>query len=157
MAISTQTPILAWRRIYTSVANLLPYVTFTFDALKRFIAQQTPGLPGGPDLQVVAFGILTDAETIIADAACKLYGLVLVKQGDATATFSKLTNSATASSDASSELRFWSAVVGDQQVFTWPAGLPFSAGITMQGNTSANGGTSSGANGCSGFAVIGAA
>jgi hypothetical protein len=151
MAISVQTSVLAWQRIANYARNNKPYVQFTADALKRWLTQQG----GNPDLQVVPFGLLSDAETVIADAACKLYGLVLVKQGAATATFSKLTDSATTSSDASSELRFWSNAVGRQDVFTWPAGLSFANGITMQGNTTANGGTTSGADACLGFAVIG--
>lgn len=153
MAISTQAAVLAWQRIANSTRNHRPFIWQQLQQLKTWLTQQG----GNPNLQVVPFATLTDAETVIADAACKLYGLVLIKQGDATATFSKATDSATASSDASSELRFWSATAGDEQVFVWPAGLPFANGITMQGNTTANGGTSSGANGCAGFAIIGAA
>ena len=153
MAISTQDGILAWRRIINQCFVAKPFVRFTLLALKQWLAQHG----GNPDLQVVAFGLLDDTEKIIADAACKLYALVLYKQGAATATFSKATDSATTSSDASSELRFWSNAVGQQQVFTWPSGLSFANGITMQGNTTANGGTTSGANACTGFAVIGAA
>jgi len=151
MAISVQDGVLAWRRISNSVLNLAPFVSFIFTALKTWLAQHG----GNPDLQIVPFASLSDSETVIADAACKLYGLVLVKQGAATATFSKLTDSASASSDASSELRFWSNAVGQEQAFVWPTGLNFANGITMQGNTTANGGTTSGADACLGFCVIG--
>jgi hypothetical protein len=153
MALSTQDPVLAWRRINNSWLNLRPFISFTLLSLKRWLAQQG----GNPNLQIVPFGLLSDAETVIADVACKLYGLVLVKQGAATATFSKCTDSATTSSDASSELRFWSNAVGQEDAFTWPAGLAFANGITMQGNTTANGGTTSGANACVGFAIVGGA
>lgn len=152
MAISTQDGILAWRSVWGLTNSTKPFVKFILRALYTWLAQHG----GNPDLQVVRFGLLSDAETIIADAACKLYGLVLIKQGAATATFSKATDSATTSSDASSELRFWSNAVGQQQAFVWPQGLPFANGITMQGNTTANGGTTSGANACLGYAVIGA-
>lgn len=158
MAISTQDAQIALRRVFNGQmgtgVGLKPHVRWTIEALKRQLAQMTGGII--PDLQVVAFGLLSDSETIIADAACKLYGLVLVKAGAATATFSKLTDSATTSSDAASELRFWSNAVGQQQAFIWAEGLPFANGITMQGNTTANGGTTSGANACSGFCIIGA-
>jgi len=151
MAITTQDPILAWQRIANSVRNLKPYIQSELNAVKSYLVQQG----GNPKLLVVPFSILSDSETVISDVACKLYGVVLVKQGAATATFSKLTDSATTSSDASSELRFWSNAVGQEQIATWAQGLPFASGITMQGNTTANGGTTSGANACLGFCIIG--
>jgi hypothetical protein len=67
---------------------------------------------GNPKLQLVAFAELTDTETIVADVAAKLYALFL-KKDTATATFSKVTDHATTSSDAASELRFKSARIGD--------------------------------------------
>lgn len=155
MALSTQDALIALRRVSNQVTGYKPHVRWILDQLRHQIGTMTGGAI--PDLQVVAFGLLSDAETVIADVACKLYGVVLVKQGAATATFSKLTDSATTSSDAASELRFWSNAVSQQQAFLYPEGLPFANGITMQGNTTANGGTTSGANACLGFCVIGAA
>lgn len=154
MALSTQDGILAWRRIWNLALSQKPFVKFVLKALYTWLAQHG----GNPDLQVVAFGSLSDSETVIANAACKLYGVVLVKGTGATATFSKMTDSATTSSDAASELRFWSNVASEQQVFVWPSGLAFANGITMQGNTTANGGTTSvSTDACSGYAIIGAA
>lgn len=152
MAISTQDSLLVWRKVAGVGYSLKPYVQWALTQLKRWHSQ----FLGNPDLQLVQFSSLSDSETVIADAACKLYALVLQKAATATATFSKLTNSATTSSDASSELRFWSNSASQQDVFTWPNGLAFATGITMQGNTTANGGTSSGTDACSGFCIIGA-
>lgn len=154
MAIAPVTSINAWQRIANYARNNKPYVQFVADALKRWLTQQG----GNPDLQVVPFGPLSAAETVIADAPCRLYALFLSKQGDGTPTFTKLTNSDTASSDAASQLRFWSNAIGQTDLFVWPHGLEFTgvdSGITMQGNTTADGGTTSGANACLGFAVIG--
>lgn len=153
MALSLQDSLLVWRKAAGAALSLKPFIKFSLDSLKRWHAQ----FLGNPDLQFVPFAALSDAETVIADVPCKLYALVLVKAGAATATFSKATDSATTSSDASSELRFWANAVGQQDCFVWPNGLAFANGITMQGNTTANGGTTSGANACSGFAIIGAA
>ena len=134
-------------------SSLSPATNGTLRWLFSYLAQFNGSL--APELQVKPFARLSDSETIIADVACKLYCVTLVK-ATTTATFSKLTDSATTSSDAASELRFWSARIGDE-CHIWPSGLAFANGITMQGNTTANGGTSSGADGCTGFCIVGAA
>lgn len=152
MAIALQDPVLAWRRVTNAVQSFKPSTQLLLKAAKSWLVQQG----SNPDLQFVPFGLLDDTETIVADAACKLYALVLKKANTATATFSKATDSATTSSDASSELRIWQNVAKSEVVLFANTGIAFANGITMQGNTTAGGGTSSGANAASGFALIGA-
>jgi len=150
MSIAAQDPVLAWRRITNYTLSLKPQIQLLLQSLKTFLAQQG----GNPDLEVVPFDNLSSTEVVIANAACKLYALVLNKV-TATATFTKATDSATTSSDASSEIRVWSTIAGNQHALIYPSGQPFANGITMQGNTTAGGGTGSGADGCEGFAIIG--
>jgi hypothetical protein len=112
-----------------------------------------------PDLQFVPFVALSDSETIIADAACRIYVTFMsVPSTSDAVTYVKQTDHATASSDAASENRFEFGGSGAQQdVVIWPNGQPMGTGVTMQGNTTANGGTASdAADGCSGFVIVGA-
>lgn len=111
---------------------------------------------GNPNLQIKEFAALSSTEVVIADAACKLYGLVL-RKATATATYTKLTDSATTSSDADSEFRIKQAGVDQTMALMFPDGVPFASGITMQGNTAPSTGTGSAADGGNGFAILGAA
>jgi hypothetical protein len=111
------------------------------------------------DLQFVAFSALDDSETVIADAACKVYATYMRKgSGSTVTTFVKETDSATTSSDASSEFRFELAEVGAQEeIVIYFDGAAMASGVTMQGNTTANGGTAAVAvDAVSGFVIIGA-
>lgn len=157
-AIAPQDFQLAWRRVGNfanggSTANpgLKSYVVQALAALKSFLATQ--GSPILPDLQVVPFDELSDTDVVIAGAACKLYALVLIKD-TATATFSKLTDHASASSDADADIVV-SQNAADQVALVYPSGRAFASGITSQGNTTASGGTGSASNGARGFAIIG--
>ena len=157
-AIAPQDFQLAWRRVgnfanggSTSNPGLKSYIVQALQALKSFLATQ--GSPILPDLQVVPFDELSDTDVVIAGAACKLYALVLIKD-TATATFSKLTDSATASSDADADIVV-SQNAADQTVLVYPSGRAFANGITAQGNTAASTGTGSASNGAKGFAIIG--
>lgn len=152
MSLSTQDFTLAWRRVGNYFPTLKPTIVQALQELKSSMA----GLPVLPDLQVVPFDHLSSSEVVIANVACKLYAIVLLKES-ATATFSKLTDSATTSSDADSEFRFWQNAAGDQYILADPTGIAFANGITAQGNTTASGGTGSSTDGATGFALIGAA
>lgn len=153
MSISVQDPVLAWRRVRNAVQSFKPSTQLVLQAIKSWLVQQG----GNPDLQFVPFASLSDSETVIADAAHKLYVLVLKKANTATATFSKYTDNATTSSDASSDLRILQNVAKSEVVLFANTGIAMANGGTMQGNTTAGGGTSSGADASSGFALIGAA
>ncbi len=153
MALSTQSAVLAKRRAGNWVSGFGK--PFTQGALKWFWSWISQ-FAGNPDLQIKEFAALSDVEVVIADVACKLYALILAK-ATATATYTKATDSATTSSDASSEIRIKQAGAATETVLFYPQGLPMASGITMQGNTTAGGGTGSAADGANGFAIVGAA
>lgn len=153
MAIATQDPVLAWRRVRNAVLSFKPSTQLLLMAFKSWLIQQG----NNPDLQFVPFAALAATETVVADAACTLYALVLRKANTATVTYSKLTDSATTSSDADSEVRIPQNVAKSEAVLIFNTGFALASGATMQGNTTPSGGTSSGANAADGFALIGAA
>ena len=148
-AIATVDPVLAWRQIANMLHSFTPDSQAAMKALKSYLVQHG----GNPKLQVIAFDELSDTDVVIADASSKLFALVL-KKDSTTATFTKATNHASASSDTAADIVVKTAHVGEV-VLTFPKGEPFATGITMQGNTTADGGTGSASNGCKGFAVIG--
>jgi hypothetical protein len=149
MAIATQDPVLAWRRLATLALSFSPSTQAALAALKSYLVQQG----GNPKLQIVVFDELSDTDVVIADAACTLYGIVLHKD-TTTKTYSKFTNNASTGSDATADMAIMSSVIGDHAI-TFPKGEAWSTGITAQGTTTVNGGTGSGTNGCKGFAIIG--
>jgi hypothetical protein len=149
--ISVQDPVLAWRRIANYMHSFSPDSQAILKALKSYLVQHG----SNPDLEVVPFDELSDTDVVIADAASKLFAIVL-KKDTTTATFTKATNHASASSDTAADIVIKSATVGEH-VLVYPRGEAFATGITMQGNTTADAGTGSGTNGCKGFAIIGAA
>jgi len=151
MSIAVQDPVLTWRRVANACHSFKPSTQLILKAVKSWLVQQG----NNPDLLFVPFGSLDDTETVVAAEAHKLYVLVLKKANTATATFSKYTDSATTSSDASSELRILQNVAKSEVVLFYNTGLALANGGTMQGNTTAGGGTTSGANAASGFALIG--
>jgi hypothetical protein len=153
MAISTQDPVLAWRRVANAMHSLKPSTQLVLRAIKSWLVQQG----SNPDLQFVPFDYLSASETVIADAAHKVYVLVLQKHNTATATFSKYTDSATTSSDDSADLVIKQNVAKSEAVLFFNTGLAMANGGTMQGNTTASGGTSSGADAANGFVLLGAA
>jgi hypothetical protein len=157
MAVSAQEPVLAWRRVSNALHSFKPSTQLVLMAFKSWLAQQGPSAPGGPDLQFSPFDSLSDAETVLitAGGTGTLYALVLKKANTATVTFSKLTDHASTSSDAASDVRIPQNVAKDEAVVIWSKGYALANGATMQGNTTANGGTSSGSDAASGFALIG--
>jgi hypothetical protein len=154
MALSLQSAVLAKRRALNWV-TAIGGKPFSQGAMKWFWSFQAQFL-GSPDMQIVEFAALSSSEVVIADAACKLYALVLYK-ATATATYTKATDSATTSSDADSEIRIKQAGAATEAVLIFPQGLAMASGITMQGNTAPSTGTGSGADGGNGFAIVGAA
>lgn len=154
MALSLQSAVLAKRRALNWV-TAIGQKPFSQGAMKWFWSFQAQFL-GSPDMQIVEFAALSSTEVVIADAACRLYGLVLYK-ATATATYTKATDSATTSSDADSEIRVKQAGAATEAVLIFPQGLAMANGITMQGNTTPSGGTGSAADGGNGFAILGAA
>jgi hypothetical protein len=125
-------------------------------ALKAFFSYWAQH-KNNPNLQFVAISGLTAAETVIADAACKVHALFLASPAGATnASFCKMTDHASTQSDDSSEWVTKIAATATECLISYD-GLAFANGVTMQGNTTASGGTTSAAGDvCTGFAIIGA-
>ena len=116
-------------------------------------------LENNPDLVLLPFGELSDTESgnsIFSDSACKLYAIYLRKD-TATASFSKFADSATISIDASAnDFAVRLSRIGDFFV-TFPGGSAMANGLVAQGNTTANGGTSSASDGAKGWVILNAA
>jgi hypothetical protein len=151
MSISVQASVLAWRRVSNYVQNADPEVQLQLKAFKEWLCQHK----GNPDLEFIPFDELSDTDVVLADAAATLYCAVFIKD-TATATFSKLTDHDSASSDTAADVVVKGAAIG-AQVLTWGSGLALATGLTAQGNTTADGGTGSGTNGAKGFVLIAAA
>lgn len=150
MAISPQDFTQAWRRVGNAMPGLKASIQMILTDVKSWFAQNTTL----PDLQVVAFTALTSTDQVIANAACKLYVIVMIKL-TATATFTKGTDHATTcSTDGTQGFSVKLAAIG-QSIIVWPHGEPMAAGFTMQGSTTGTGSTGSGANGASGFVILG--
>lgn len=150
MALSTQDPVLARRRFFH--AFTLDASTYQMAiAFFSWLMQQG----GRPDLQVKEITALSGTDQVIADAACKLYALIL-KKTTATASYSKGTDHATTcSTDGTQDFSLKMADVNSHDMF-WPKGRACAAGWTMQGNTTGTGNTTSGANGAAGVCLLGA-
>jgi hypothetical protein len=152
MALSTQDPILAKRRFFHAVA-LDAAVQAIAVAFFSWINQQG----GKPDLQVKEFDNLTNTDTVIADAACKVYAIVL-KKGTTTAAFFKGTDHAsTGATDGTQQISLRQNSV-KVDILVFPKGLPMAAGLTLRSNTTGTGNTTSAAgDGASGVVLLGAA
>ncbi len=153
MAISLSAGVLVKQRALAETRK--PHVQGSLKWLFSYLAQHF----GNPNLQIVFFSGLADSEVVIADAACKIYATYIrVPSTSVAATYVKQTDHATTSSDASSEYRYKIGGAGAQEeIFVAHRGLSMASGITMQGNTTANGGTASNAvDQASGFVIIGA-
>lgn len=154
MAISTQAGVKAWRRVFNWAGGQSDFpavIALQLKAFKSFLSQQG----GLPDLEFVPFAALSSTDVVIADAACKVYAIVTTK-ATATASWFKLTDHATTGSDTAPEIGTKHAYIGTQ-IQLFPKGLAMANGVTLQGVTTADGGTGSSTDGMSGFVLIGAA
>lgn len=114
-----------------------------------------------PDLQFVAFQLANAADTVIADAACRLYFLVAIKPaGSTTNAWVKGSNSASAAAAAGDVVlpMIGTGGGGKAQTLVFPDGLPLSSGLTIASHTTVNGSTRSADADCAyGFAIVGGA
>jgi hypothetical protein len=153
MSLSLQDPILAKRRLFHApVVSEQASLWQLSMAFFSWLMQQG----GRPDMQVVEHDALSSTDVVIADAACNLLAWLMTK-ATATATFSKATDNATTGSDAASDLRVWLSGVDNVVGLFYPKGQPFANGITLQGTTTADGGTGSGDDGATGVVLLKAA
>jgi type II secretory pathway pseudopilin PulG len=124
-------------------------------ALRKYLNDQLRN----PDLQFVPFQLSATADTVIADAPCKLYFLAVTKPSASTTNaWVKGSNSATATAGAGDIAipMVGTGGGGKTQQLCFPAGLPLSNGLTIASHTTVNGTTRSSAGDCSsGFAIIG--
>lgn len=113
-----------------------------------------------PDLQFVPFALANAADTVIADAAGKLYALVAIKPAASTTNaWIKGSNHATVAAAAGDVVipMIGTGGGGKAQMLCFPDGLPLGTGLTIQSHTAVNGNTASADADCStGFAIIGA-
>jgi hypothetical protein len=153
MAISVQSQVLAYQRAgqWITGQSERSSTKLIFQALKSYISQ----FQGDIDLQVVPFDNLTDTDTVLADAACKLYALVLRKV-TATAAYFKGSDHATTSSATAPEIELRQNTADKEDLLLFPDGLPLANGLTVSSNTTSDGNTTSAAgDGAKGFALIG--
>jgi hypothetical protein len=89
---------------------------------------------GSPNLQFVNFTQLTSASTVIADAACKVYGVFVSRPSTSTQSgYLKLTDdetTATASGPNFAQFKVPAAVTVND-LYTWPDGFSLAAGLAI--------------------------
>lgn len=151
MSLSLQDIVLARRRFYNAVTVDTP-TRLMATAFFSWLAQQG----GHPDLQVKEFDYLTGTDTVIADAACSLYAIVLAKATTTTAYF-KGSDSASASSSTAPEVELRQTTV-KTDLLLFPRKLPMANGFTISSDTTSDGNTGSSAgDGAAGVVLLGAA
>lgn len=126
MALSNENANLVWQKAKIALDSLgAPgHIRDTVAALKAYLSQ----VKRNPDLTFVAISDLT-ADVVAADAACKVYGIVLKKQATATDAFYKLfDDAATDSSAEDAVLGIRLVDSGDWVVITYPRGLAMANG-----------------------------
>ena len=111
----------------------------TLSALFQELAQKQQN----PDLQVVEAVANGATDAVVADVACKLYGVFL--KGGATARAVTWADHATSANTPTTTLPVG---VSEQVAYVYPAGQAYANGLTFD---------EAGAGGASGFFIIGAA
>jgi hypothetical protein len=153
MALSTENSNLVWQKANVALVNATPFAQNAFRALKLRLA--TVG--GNKDLQFVP---ITDlgVDAIIADAACRVYGIYLKKGATATGAFFKAADHATSAGTTASDIVMELNEASKEIVLTYPSGWAQGTGFTVGSDTTADGNTASTAgDGPSGFVILGAA
>lgn len=152
MPLSLVDPVLAKQRFFNQMA-LSPAVYELSVALFKWLMQQG----ARPDLQVVEFDHLTNTDTVIADAACKIRAIVLRKTTATTAWFKATDHNTTGATNGSQTISHRLDAIG-VSLLAYPAGLAMATGFTLRSNTTATGATDSGAgDGAAGVVLLSAA
>lgn len=160
MALSTQDINLVKRKVFNYLKGGTRGDVFAFqvfDQLFRYFSQHG----ANPDLQVVFFDNL-GADAVVADAACKVYGIYIKKGATGTDSYYKLfDDAATDSSADDAKLALGLLTASERQSWANINGLAFAAGVVHGCFTAIAGaaGTtaSTSGDGASGFIIIGAA
>lgn len=151
MSISTQASVLAWPKAIGR-RDRKPFTNLALKALKEYLV----GYKGNPDLQVVEFDDL-GADSVVADAACTVYAIVLKKQATATGAFFKAADHATSAGTTASDLVQELNAASQEVVLAYPTGWAQGTGFTVGSDTTADGNTAStSGDGPDGFVIIGA-
>lgn len=153
MALSTQSAVLAKRRALNYQFRK-PFSRRIVKVLFETLAQHK----GNPDLQIVEFDNLAAQDTVIADAACKVYGIVLTKDTATAAYFKGADHATTAPTTGGGEIMQELNAANDEVVLAYPDGFALGSGLTVTSHTSAGGATESSAgDGPRGFVILGGA
>lgn len=116
---------------------------------------------GNPDMQFVPLDYTGNADQVIADVACKLYAIYLVKPtASTTAAWVKISDHATVAAASGDVVIPFVGTGGGGQAHcvVFPDGLKLATGATTASHTAVDGNTDSAdADSCAGFAIVGAA
>lgn len=157
MSLSLVDFVLAKRRYFNATSGTIGDAAAHQFAVAFFswLAQQG----GTPNLQVVEFGPLIGTTTVIADAPCKVYAILLKKATTTAASF-KGTDHATTGSSTAFAVGLTQAApatgVARTDNLLFPKGLPMANGFSILSNTTMAGNTTSAAgDGAQGVVLIG--
>ena len=161
MALSLQDSNLVWQKTKISLESLAadPIVSAAFKALKEKLA----GVGGNPTLEfipITATDIDDASGKVLANVACKLYGVFLKKQATATDVYTHIINDATDDTGVTTDtvVVLATLVTGEQAFAIYPSGLSMSAGVVAKAYTTPPGVTdSASADTPNGFVIISAA
>jgi hypothetical protein len=149
MAISVQNIVLAKRR-YFNAASIDAASQQLSMAFFSWLAQQG----GTPELQVVEFDYQIGTSFVIADAPCKIYGIILNKATTTAASWKGTDHAVTGSSTAFAVGVTQNSIAVADLFFS--KGLPMAAGFTILSNTTMAGNTTSAAgDGARGVVLLG--
>lgn len=140
MALSTQAAVKAKRRAFSAIQTFgfSSAISQALSALFQELAQKY----SNPDLQVVEAVAASTTDAVVADAACKLYGVFL--KGGASAADVRWADHASSANSPTTTLAIG---IGEQTAYIYPAGKAFANGLTFD---------ESGTGGPNGFFIIGA-
>lgn len=152
-ALTTEAPVLTWRRVEQVLANATPGAQAMFRSFQSFLMQQR----GAVNLQFIAINDLTDDVNDL-DGAVRVYAIYLKKQATATDAFYRLFNDATNSGTASDVFVTLPLLEsGKEAILFFPDGVPFSDGLVHTSQTDGDGTTdSTTGDGPNGFMLVGA-
>lgn len=150
MSISTQSSVLAWPKAIGR-RDRTPFTNLVLKALREYLV----AYQGNPDLEVKEFDDLT-ADSVIANAACKVYAIILKKQPTATGCFVKGADHASDAGSTASDLVQELNASGQEAILVYPKGWAQGTGFTVTSHTTADGSTdSTSGDGPDGFVIIG--
>lgn len=161
MSLSLENSLLVKQKVKMALADAHPAIQAQFTELLKFLSTQGRN----PELQFVPFAA-ADVDTgadgkVLADAACKLYGVYAkrVSDVDTTAAFLNIADDATDNSTAADAVVVFRTNAASQiGAAVFPSGIAMAAGVVASATTAPAGTTESAATESSnGFIVIGAA